>query len=212
MEFNGFTQEDFDVFKINGLEERMEAIKKHIRPKFERLGELFSPTLTVLTGDEMFPHIAKHARRTVNPPNDTWIAFANNARGYKKHPHFQIGLWETHLFVWFAMIYESPIKADYARVVSKHVGDILSKIPDTFVWSTDHTKAEATVQSSLTKEDLDHMVKRLQDVKKSELLCGIHIPRDDKLLQNGSELIQYIEDAFHHLSYLYSFSKQLTTP
>ncbi|WP_397261357.1 DUF1054 family protein [Peribacillus simplex] len=32
--------------------------------------------MSVLTGDEMYPHVAKHARRKVNPPNDTWVAFA----------------------------------------------------------------------------------------------------------------------------------------
>ena len=37
-------------------------------------------------------HVAKHARRSVNPPIDTWVAFAPNKRGYKMLPHFQIGL------------------------------------------------------------------------------------------------------------------------
>ena len=59
----------------------------------------------------MYPHIAKHARRTINPPNDTWISFSSNPRGYKMQPHFQIGLWETHLFIWYAVIYEAKDKA-----------------------------------------------------------------------------------------------------
>src|SRR5690606_10184335 len=96
--FNGFTQEDFDVFAIEGLEARMNGIKQQIRPKLEWLGQYFAPTLTMATGEEMFAHVAKHARRTINPPNDTWVAWANDKRGYKKHPHFQIGLWGTHLF------------------------------------------------------------------------------------------------------------------
>ncbi|WP_412070621.1 DUF1054 family protein [Peribacillus simplex] len=32
------------------------------------MGEHFSQKLSVMTGDEMHPHVAKHARRTVNPP------------------------------------------------------------------------------------------------------------------------------------------------
>lgn len=75
MEFKGFTNEDFDVFIIDGLEARMEALKETIRPKLEALGQHFAPTLSALTGDEMFVHVAKHARRTINPPKDTWVAF-----------------------------------------------------------------------------------------------------------------------------------------
>src|SRR5699024_11327687 len=61
-----------------------------------------------MVGSDMHLHIAKHARRTVNPPNDTWMAIAGNKRGYKKHPHFQVGLWDDHLFIWLAYIYELP--------------------------------------------------------------------------------------------------------
>lgn len=88
MAFSGFSQDDFNVFRIEGLDARMEAIKTTIRPKFEQLSNHFAPTLSSLCGDEMFVHIAKHARRTVNPPADTWVAFANSKRGYKKAPSF----------------------------------------------------------------------------------------------------------------------------
>lgn len=43
MEFKNFTNEDFDVFLIDGLEARMEALKETIRPKLEFLGQYFSP-------------------------------------------------------------------------------------------------------------------------------------------------------------------------
>lgn len=43
MTFNGFKKEDFDVFTIDGLEERMEALIATVRPKLEALGETFSP-------------------------------------------------------------------------------------------------------------------------------------------------------------------------
>lgn len=40
MTFNGFTTEDFNVFNIDGLENRMTAIQEQIRPKLEYLGGL----------------------------------------------------------------------------------------------------------------------------------------------------------------------------
>lgn len=62
-----FTEEDFNTFTIEGLDARMEVLKETVRPKLTALGEHFAPTLSALTGDEMFPHVAKHARRSVNP-------------------------------------------------------------------------------------------------------------------------------------------------
>ncbi|NDI33538.1 DUF1054 family protein [Chengkuizengella sediminis] len=73
MSFQGFTKEDFNVFTIDSLEPRMEALITHVRPKLEWLGAEIAPYLSAVTGEEMFPHVAKHARRTVNPPNDTWF-------------------------------------------------------------------------------------------------------------------------------------------
>ena len=43
-------------------------------------------------GGETFAHVARHARRTVNPPDDTWVAFGPDARGYKKHCHFKVAV------------------------------------------------------------------------------------------------------------------------
>lgn len=63
-----WTQKDFDVFSIDGLEPRMEALINTVRPKFEELGTTFSTYFSAKTADEFHPHVAKHARRKVNPP------------------------------------------------------------------------------------------------------------------------------------------------
>ncbi|MCP8616073.1 YktB family protein [Salirhabdus salicampi] len=207
-QFNGFNQKDFDVFTITGLEERMEVLRGTLSPKLAALAEEIAPELTSLTGDEMFVHVAKHARRTKNPPNDTWAALANNKRGYKKLPHFQIGLWETHLFIWFAVIYESPIKSDFAKVLKKHQSEVMNHIPTEFVWSIDHTKPESIPHNGLSREDFSSMLDRLETVKKAELLCGLHINRHDPILQNRDELVNKCEETFKTLQYLYQLTKE----
>ncbi len=68
MTFKGFEKVDFDTFYIEGLEERMEAIQTRIQPKFQQIGNELVDFLAAQLGNEMFLHIAKHARRTVNPP------------------------------------------------------------------------------------------------------------------------------------------------
>ncbi|TLS37686.1 YktB family protein [Pseudalkalibacillus caeni] len=211
MTFKGFTDADFNTFRIEGLDERMDVLKTTVRPKLEALGEHFAPTLSSLVGDEMFYHVAKHARRTKNPPNDTWVAFANSKRGYKKLPHFQIGLWESHVFVWFAVIYESPIKASYAALLDSHVENIRKQIPAHYVWSIDHTRPEATPFKEITFNEFDNMTDRLANVKKAELLCGIHLPRDNKRVSDGNLFIETVSETFETLMPLYRLAQQASS-
>ncbi|KUP07656.1 hypothetical protein Q75_05370 [Bacillus coahuilensis p1.1.43] len=174
-----FSQSDFDIFKIDGLEPRMEALVSSIRPKLEALGQEFAPTLSALVGEEIHYHVAKHARRSVNPPADTWVAFAPNKRGYKMHPHFQIGLWESHVFIWFAVIYEVQNKEEFGRTLQDNLSNIQSIIPSDFVWSGDHTKPDSVRMDNMSSNDLSTLFERLQTVKKAEILCGYRIFRDE---------------------------------
>jgi uncharacterized protein YktB (UPF0637 family) len=207
MEFSGFSNEDFDVFLIDGLESRMEALKETIRPKLEILGHYFAPTLSALSGDEMFIHVAKHARRTKNPPNDTWVAFANNSRGYKMLPHFQIGLWNTHLFIWFAVIYEAPQKQTIGEQLKKNINDIYMHTPKDFVWSTDHTKPGFIAHGNLSKDQLFGYFQNLQTVKKAEILCGYTIDRTTAVNMKPTELLEQIDLVFRNVMHLYTYIK-----
>ncbi|MFT4416062.1 YktB family protein [Fredinandcohnia humi] len=208
MTFTGFTKEDFDVFTIDGLENRMNALIQHVRPKLEELGTYFAPTLSSLTGDEIFPHVAKHARRTINPPKDTWVAFASNNRGYKMLPHFQIGLWNTHLFVWFAVIYEAPIKAQFGTTLLENTKAIQKKIPNHFVWSVDHTQPDVVSQKELNEHELEKMFKRLQTVKKAEILCGINLTREEVINMGAEQLLKTIDKTFRNLLPLYQLAQK----
>src|SRR5690554_3596806 len=138
MEFKGFSKSDFDTFHIEGLDGRMKAIQGRIQPKFRIVGEELCSNLAMILGNEMYLHIAQHARRTVNPPNDTWLAIANNKRGYKQHPHFQVGLFDDHVFIWLAFIYELPNKKAIADQFLKHLNKVNRTIPSRYVISLDH--------------------------------------------------------------------------
>ncbi|AFS71457.1 DUF1054 family protein [Exiguobacterium antarcticum] len=136
-----FTKEAFETFQIDGLEQRMEAIRERIQPVFKQIGQEVLPDLTVHLAEDIYVHIAQHARRKVNPPNDTWMAFSPNKRGYKMLPHFQVGLFDDHLFIWLAYIYELPNKSQYATKLLQHQ-HILHTLPSDFVISYDHTYAQ----------------------------------------------------------------------
>lgn len=205
-----FTQEDFDVFDIDGLDARMEAIKASIRPKLVAAGESLTPLLSINTGDEMVYHVAKHARRTVNPPKDTWVAWANDKRGYKKHPHFQLGLWGSHLFLWYAVIYEAEGKVQIGQALERSIDELLQLVPDHFHWSADHTVPASTAQKELGRDGVLTLIKRLQDVKKAELLCGVRIDRHDPILTDERALATKIEETFKILSHVYTLARPRT--
>jgi uncharacterized protein YktB (UPF0637 family) len=207
MDFTGFTKEDFDVFLIDGLEARMDTLKETVRPKLECLGRYFASTLSSLTGDEMFVHVAKHARRTINPPQDTWVAFSNNPRGYKMLPHFQIGLWNTHLFIWFAIIYEAPQKEVVGARFQKKLNKIYREIPKDYVWSVDHTSPETVKHEQVSKDVLHSYFDRLQNVKKAELLLGFVIDRENVVQLGAEGMLQQIDEVFKTVTPLYKIAQ-----
>lgn len=201
-----FDASDFDVFSIPGLEPRMEALIARVRPKLTRLGELLAPELSALAGAELFPHVAKHARRTVHPPEDTWVAWAANKKGYKMLPHFQVGLFGTHLFAQFAIIYESPNKTVFARALSAELDAVRRTVPDDYRWSTDHTRPETTAHGDMSAEAFAAMADKLARLKNAEAMVGIRVDRGDPLLQDGAALYETIYRTFETLMPLYRMS------
>lgn len=208
MEFKGFSRQDFNIFQIDGLDARMKAIQEKIQPKFKFMGEELSADLSVLAGNEMYLHIAKHLRRKVNPPKDTWLAIANNKRGYKQHPHFQVGLFDDHLFMWLAFIYEVPNKKDIARKFLKNMTMIKETIPNDYVISLDHMKKDATLMKDMKPKDVKASLERFRDIKQAELLIGRHVDANDPILADGQQLMKMIEETFTTLMPLYKIATE----
>jgi uncharacterized protein YktB (UPF0637 family) len=198
MTFQGFDQHDFDAFTIDGLEARMEAIQNRIQPKFQEIGSELTDYLSLQLGNEVYLHIAKHARRTVNPPNDTWLAIADNKRGYKKHPHFQVGLFDDRVFIWLALIYELDHKRSIAESFVESFEEIKG-LPDHYVVSLDHMKKDAIKLENLQMKD----VKRFRDVKKCEFLIGQHLLPGDERLTDGDKFLETVKNTFDSLIPLY---------
>ena len=201
LEFQGFTQNDFNTFTIEGLDERMEAIQTRIQPKFKELGSELVDYLAAQLGNEVYLHIARHARRTVNPPNDTWLAIADNKRGYKKHPHFQVGLFDDHIFIWLALIYELPNKKEIAESFLNKFDEI-KQLPDNFSVSLDHMKKDAIQITDLEVKDLE----RFRDVKKAEFLIGRRLIADDPLLKDGDKFIETVKQTYDALLPFYQLA------
>ncbi|EJW17468.1 DUF1054 domain-containing protein [Paenibacillus alvei] len=203
MSFTGFYPSDFETFTIEGLDARMEAIRERIQPKFRAIGEQLISDVAMHSGTEMFLHIAKHARRTVNPPKDTWLAIGPSKRGYKSLPHFQVGLFDDHLFIWLAFIYEVANKRNIAQTMLDHQKKLRSIIPDDYVLSMDHMKKDALRIGELNDADMTDKLTRFRDVKSAEWLVGRHIAMNDPLLQNGEAFMELARQTITTLMPLY---------
>lgn len=204
----GFEQADFDVFHTEGLEARMTGIQERIRPKFQTIGEQLASGLTAVSGNEMFLHIAKHARRTVNPPKDTWLALCGNKRGYKAHPHFQLGLFDDHLFIWLALIYELPGKKSIAKAFLDELDHVIATVPGSYMLSQDHMKKEALPVSDMSRADWEKTLVRFRDVQKAELLIGRHLLPADETLRNGDKLLACAMETYERLMPLYHLASR----
>lgn len=203
---DGFTHDDFAVFSLPGFEARMTALKTRVRPKLEALGAALAPELSVLLGTPVYPHVAKHARRTVNPPQDTWVAWSTHPRGYKAHPHFQLGLWGSHVFMLFALIYESPLKAPFARRAQLELERVRLAVPEHFYWSGDHTRPGGRRHGDLTPEDLSAFFARAERVAKAEILCGVDLSRDEVVALAGGDLATCAYATFRACHDLYNLA------
>jgi uncharacterized protein YktB (UPF0637 family) len=208
MIFPGFTKSDFDVFAIPGLGARMEGIQGRIQPKFKALGDELCDDAAMLSGGEMFVHIAKHARRTVNAPVDTWMAICHNNRGYKQHPHFQVGLFDDRVFIWLALIYELPNKQNIAQSYLNNLKKVRKIVPRDYVLSFDHMKKDAVGFGELSEKELKAELERFRDIKKAELLIGRNLASSDPILADGDAFVGLAKETVQTLMPLYRMARE----
>lgn len=198
-----FKPKDFKAFNVEGLDARMEALNEYIRPQLHELGEYFSDFFTSQTGETFYPHVAKHARRSVNPPKDTWVAFATSKRGYKMLPHFQIGMFEDQLFVMFGIMHEAKDKATRAKVFERKFKAI-QQLPDDYRVCLDHMKPDKPFIKDLTDDDLKEAIRRAINVKKGEFFIARAITPQDKRLKSDKAFIAFLEETFDQFLPFYS--------
>jgi uncharacterized protein YktB (UPF0637 family) len=174
-QFTGFTALDFEGFALPALEERMAFIKAGPRPKLEALGQDLAPRLSALTGQPMYPITAKHLRRTVNPPNDTWVAWSASKSGYKMLPHYQVGMWETHAFIQAGVIYEAASRPLFAENLLANMDALQAALPPRFRWLEDSTQPTGILNADMTEADFRRMAEKLKTKKESDCMVGLAV-------------------------------------
>lgn len=197
-----FKTNDFKAFTVDGLDNRMEALNKHVRPQLHELGEYFSQYLEATTREVFYPHVAKHARRSVNPPKDTWVAFATNNRGYKMLPHFQIGLFENQLFVMYGVMHEAKDKAQRVKVFEEQFHTLIN-LPSDYSLSLDHMSQEKTYIKDMSDDEIQSAIDRVKKVKKGELFVARTLAPNADELKTDKSFLNFLEETFEQLLKFY---------
>lgn len=205
MTSTGFTPKDFEIFDIDDFEGRMAAIRERIRPKLQELGRTLAPELFHLLGQPVFEHVAKHARRTVNPPDDTWVAFCTDKRGYKKHPHFKVAVSRNCLRFLFEIGPENRAKDAWARAWKRQGNEAATAIRNVRIgwFKNEHDEDPAAEMKDLSREELLRIGDHLVRTRDGQLVVGRRIPVSEATKLDAPRLKRAALDAFATLAPLF---------
>lgn len=174
-----FGAADFKIFEVNGFPHRMAAIRERIRPKLDTLGQRLLADVSRATNGETFAHVARHARRTVNPPDDTWVAFAGDPRGYKKHCHFKVALSRHAVRFLFEVGPEHADKKRWAAAWKQNaprLGPVLRRMKDLAWFKNEHDEEPAAMLAELSVEALAALGDGLLRTRDGQLVLGRMVP------------------------------------
>lgn len=167
-----FTEDDYAVFALQPFEARMSALRAQIRPKLVSYGQALAERLRAEGGVELWPHVAKHMRRKVNPPEDTWLALARSQRGYKRYAHFALGIEKQGLYARLVLKEEAEDKKILAQRLAAHGLAVVAGLADDLSWLDLPGRKTALPGSALTSADIKALREALAHRSQQSLSVG----------------------------------------
>jgi len=201
-----FTASDFRVFEIPDFAGRMQAIARQVRPKLTALGEALAPEIAHLVKSDVFAHVAKHARRTVNPPEDTWVAFGPDRRGYKKHTHFKVAVSKNCIRLLFEVGPEHQDKQGWATQWERRGGGLAAALsrPTGIGWfKNEHDEDPAAAVKDLGQEQLRALLQEFSRRRDGQLVFGRRLSRAEVAGMTPEAFEKAVLDTFRALAPLY---------
>jgi uncharacterized protein YktB (UPF0637 family) len=201
-----FGASDFRVFDVKGFQPRMGEIRTRIRPKLETLGRSLAPALARSLGGDTYAHVAKHARRTVNPPDDTWVAFGPDARGYKKHCHFKVAVSRHCVRFVFEIGPEHADKKRWAAAWKKNAGKlspVLRRMKGLAWFKNEHDETPAAPLSDMESEDLADLADEIVRTRDGQLVLGRMVAAEEAARWTEAQYREAALETFRALVPLY---------
>jgi uncharacterized protein YktB (UPF0637 family) len=206
MAFPGFRASDFKVFEISGFKPRMDAIRTRIRPKLEAAGRDLLPDVSRIGGEEAFTHVAKHVRRTVNPPEDTWVAFACDRRGYKKHCHFKLAVSLGAVRFLFEAGPDLSDKARWAAAWKRHAPQlvpVLRRAKGLAWFKNEHDEAPAALLTDMSADEVARLADELTRKRDGQLVLGRAVLAQEATRWQPRDYVRNARETFQVLAPLY---------
>ena len=206
MASSAFVAGDFKIFDVSGFKPRMSEIHARVRPKLNALGGSLAPAVGRSVGGEVFAHVARHARRTVNPPDDTWVAFGPDARGYKKHGHFKLAVSRSSVRFLFEIGPEHAEKRRWASAWKKNapkVGPVLRRVKHLSWFKNEHDDEPAAHLADLTPENLAELADELTRTRDGQFVVGRVVPADEAARWTEAQYRSAALETFRTLAPLY---------
>ena len=179
MEFPGFEAADFEVFAVPDFAGRMAEIRARVRPKLAALGADLNQRVGERVGMPTFPHVAQHMRRRVNPPEETWVAFARDKRGYKRWTHYRVAISAGGVRVTIFVEDDADDKPQLgANLQAAGAKLVTSLAAAPVLWYT-LDGAEPVPQARVTARALADLGSTLQRVKMVKFQAGVPLSREE---------------------------------
>src|SRR2546426_11515235 len=201
-----FVASDFKLFEVKGFKPRMDEIRARVRPKLDAFGGRLAPTISRSVAAEVFPHVAKHARRTVNPPDDTWVAFGPDARGYKKHCHFKVAVSRRAVRFLFEVGPEHADKKRWAAAWKRNaprLGPVLRRVKGLAWFKNEHDEEAASPLADLSPEQLAELADELTRTRDGQLVLGRVVPAEQASRWTEAQYRDAALETFRALAPLY---------
>jgi uncharacterized protein YktB (UPF0637 family) len=201
-----FGAADFRVFEVPGFAGRMSEIRSRLRPKLEMLGQRLLPEVGRAIGAEAFAHVARHARRTVNPPEDTWVAFACDKRGYKKHCHFKVAVSRGAVRFLFEAGPEHAGKKKWIAAWKRHAPKlvpVLRRAKELAWFKNEHDETPAAILSDLAAEEVARLADGLTRTRDGQLVLGRAVSAEEAARWKPADYARAARETFCVLAPLY---------
>lgn len=202
MAANQFNEADFALFDIPTLAEQMPLVRRQIQPVFRNYGRQLQRHIQERTGKELPLYVAKHIQRRVNPLRHTWVALGGDNRGYKKYPHWEIGI--NRYFVYIMLCYQKNM-LEKEQMADYLLAQDWTAYPDDFDYMTAHFGPE---YYSIHDGYLDQALKRYRQIKLADFQIGRALDARDACLTDPDQLLDWLIRTVDELLPLYVDSMQ----
>jgi uncharacterized protein YktB (UPF0637 family) len=195
----GLMRRDFEAFAIEDFDTRVAKIYEHVTPRLFRLGVELAPQLSRGLQMEFFPHVAKHIRRTVNPPDESWTAFGPSRAGYKRHGYLALYISGAGIHARAVVKSEADNRRAMGRLIKSKSAELARSFRGTRIQQYLNWDRRRLPDSTVAGADFFEGLGDALEKKTGGIDVGFGWPVRDALKVDHAEVL----DAFRELGPLY---------